>query len=245
LRTSAVELRETYGKPEQDMCFSAGASFTAGVLLTFVGTETLRKVHKPSQIVFASIPAFFAFQQVAEGILWLTIGDKAHAGLQTTVTYIFLIMAQVLWPLIVPISVLLMEHNKIRKRILFALLAPGAAVAFYYLYGLVFYHSYAEIDCMHIAYQSTLQNAHTKTAVLFYLAATVAPLFVSSIKRTHLLGIIIALSFIASFLFYTRCLTSVWCFFAAVISFVVYYIIRDAHKKFHFNLVQGLLGKSG
>ena len=42
------------------MCFSAGASFTAGVLLTVVGTETLRKVHKPSQIALAGIPVFCA-----------------------------------------------------------------------------------------------------------------------------------------------------------------------------------------
>ena len=42
------------------------------------------------------------------------------------------------------------------------------------------------------------------------------------------------LSFIVSALFYVRCLTSVWCFFAAVISFVVFYMIHDAHKKFHF-----------
>jgi hypothetical protein len=26
---------------------------------------------------------------------------------------------------------------------------------------------------------------------------------------------------------------SVWCFFAAVISFGVFYLVRDAHKKFH------------
>jgi hypothetical protein len=28
----------------------------------------------------------------------------------------------------------------------------------------------------------------------------------------------------------------VWCFFAAVISFVVFYIVHDAHKKFHFSV---------
>jgi hypothetical protein len=42
----------------RNMCFSAGAGFTAGVLLTVVGSETARKVHKPSQIALASIPVF-------------------------------------------------------------------------------------------------------------------------------------------------------------------------------------------
>jgi len=216
------------------MCFSAGASFTAGVLLTVIGTETLRKVHRPSQIVFASIPLFFAFQQFAEGVLWLVIAQNGHTGLQTIATYTFLIMAQVIWPLMVPLSVLLMEKNIVRKRILLALLAAGAVVAFYYMYSLVFYRAYADISRLHIAYQSTFKNPFSTITIVLYLAATIAPLFVSSIKRTYILGIIIVLSFIVSVVFYTKCLTSVWCFFAAVISFVIFYIIRDAHKKFHF-----------
>jgi hypothetical protein len=60
------------------MCFSAGASFTAGVLLTFVGSETLRKVHKPSQLALASIPVFFAAQQFTEGVLWSTLAARAR-----------------------------------------------------------------------------------------------------------------------------------------------------------------------
>ena len=55
----------------------------------------------------------------------------------------------------------------------------------------------------------------------------------------HIFGSIIAVSFLVSAIFYTRCLTSVWCFFAAVISFVVYYIIYDAHVKFKPDLLSG------
>lgn len=216
------------------MCFSAGASFTAGVLLTVIGTETIRKIHKPSQIVFASIPVFFAFQQFTEGVLWLVMPQSANSWLQTAATYIFLIMAQVIWPLLVPLSVLLMENNKLRKKILTGLLATGAIVAFYYIYSLSFFHAHAEISSFHIAYKSTFKDPFSTIAIVFYLAATLVPLFVSSIKRTYILGSIIGISFIVSVIFYTQCLTSVWCFFAAVISFVIYYTIRDSHRKFHF-----------
>jgi len=70
---------------------------------------------------------------------------------------------------------------------------------------------------------------------LVYLTATIGPLFVTSVKRVYILGVIMGAAFIVSALFYVRCLTSVWCFFAAVISFVVFYIIRDAHRQFHFD----------
>jgi hypothetical protein len=41
------------------------------------------------------------------------------------------------------------------------------------------------------------------------------PLFISSIKRTHFIGILMFLSCLVTALFYKQYLTSVWCFFAA------------------------------
>jgi len=215
------------------MCFSAGASITAGVLLTFAGTETLRKVHRPSQIVFASIPLFFAFQQFSEGIVWLTIPRQAFAGLQAVATYLFLVMAQFIWPMLVPLSVLLMEKNRTRKKILWALLAVGAAVSFYYLYGLVVYRAHAEISYMHINYMSNFKGTLSRIPTAVYLVATLAPVFVSSVKRAYMLGVIIGLSAVVSIIFFTQCLISIWCFFAAVVSFIIYYTIRESHRKFH------------
>ena len=221
------------------MCFSAGASFTAGVMLTLVGTETYRKVHKPGQLVLASIPIFFAVQQFAEGVVWLTIGKAGHAALLAVSANVFLIFAQAVWPIMVPLSVLLMEEDRGRRKIISALLAVGACVAVYYLYGLVFNNDVkAKIIGAHIVYRDTTADLTGAAGVFFYLVAAVTPLFVSSIKRVYQLGIIMSLSFVVSALFYVRAFTSVWCFFAAVISFVVFYIISDAHKIFH-------LGKLG
>jgi hypothetical protein len=218
------------------MCFNAGASITAGVLLTVVGTETLRKVHKPAQIAFASIPIVFAFQQFSEGALWLTAGKPGFESIQAIATTVFLIMAQVIWPLVVPIAVLLMEHNKIRKRILWALVGVGAIAAAYYAYSMTFFHAYAETSNLHIEYK-TRDPAPLGilgiAGIASYLIATLVPFFVSSIKRTYILGIIIGLSFLVSIIFFRLYLTSVWCFFAAVISFLIYYTIRSSHRKFN------------
>jgi len=216
------------------MCFSAEASFTAGVLLTFVGTETLRKVHKPSQIALASFPIFFAIQQFAEGGVWLTIGQATHAGLQTLFTHAFLVMAQMVWPILVPLAALLLEHNKSRKRILSALLVVGVAIGLYYGYRLIAHSIHAQVIGNHVVYDDTSLDSSGLVTIVLYLFATIGPLFVSSTKRVYILGIIMSLSFIVSALFYIRCLMSVWCFFAAIISFVVFYLVRDAHKRFHF-----------
>jgi len=218
------------------MCFSAGASITAGVLLTVVGTETLRKVHKPEQIAFASIPVVFAFQQFSEGAIWLTNGKPGLESIQAVATTVFLIMAQVIWPLLVPIAVLLMEHHKIRKRILYVLCGVGAVAAAYYAYSMIAFNAYAKISNLHIEYKTRIQaplGIVGMAGIASYLIATLVPFVVSSVKRTFILGIIIGLSFIVSIIFFRLYLTSVWCFFAAVISFLIYYTIRSSHRKFN------------
>jgi hypothetical protein len=220
------------------MCFSASASFTAGVLLSFICTETIRKVHKPSQFAMAGLPVFFAFQQFSEGVLWLTIGQAQYVVARNISTHVFIFMAQVVWPVLIPLSVLLLEENKTRKRILSVLLKVGVAIGLYYTARLILYPVHAHIIGKHIVYQDTSIDPLGLASIAVYLVATITPLFVSSVKRVHVLGTIMSVSFIVSALFYVHCLTSVWCFFAAVISFMVFYIIRDAHKTFHFPALQ-------
>lgn len=220
------------------MCFSASASMTAGVLLTFVGVETIKKVHKPSQIVFGSIPLFFAAQQFSEGVIWLTAGNAGYAGVNGAFAYIFSFMAQALWPAMVPLSVLLLEQNRVRKRILYVLAGLGAAIGLFNTYFIAAHGIYAEVSSRHIIYQSDFHGNFNVPAMMLYLGATILPLFVSSVKRMYILGIIMTLSFAVSAVFYLQCLTSVWCFFAAVISFVVFYIIRSAHKQFQYDRIK-------
>ena len=44
-----------------------------------------------------------------------------------------------------------------------------------------------------------------------------------------LFGVLALVSFIASYLYYSRALISVWCFFAAVLSLVIYLHLRFRH----------------
>ena len=98
------------------MCFSAEASFAGGVIISSIGIATVLKVHKPSQLLFASIPLFFGVQQFVEGFLWLAIPHPEYMMVQKIGAYLFLVLAEVLWPLIIPLSILFMEENAGKKR---------------------------------------------------------------------------------------------------------------------------------
>jgi len=97
------------------MCFSATASFTAGVILTVTGVYTLRQVKSKSILPFASIPLLFGIQQIIEGIVWMSFNEPVLHGIAT---YLFVLFAYVLWPTFVPVSIWLIEENPIRKKIL-------------------------------------------------------------------------------------------------------------------------------
>lgn len=217
------------------MCFSPEASFVGGIIISFIGVATIKKVHAPSQLVFASIPLFFGVQQFAEGFLWLTLPHPEYIDIQKFVTYIFLIMADVLWPMMIPLSVLLMEGNIKRIRILRVLLLMGLSVSLYYIYCLSFFNVFPQITGYHILYKNNFPKSLANLVFAVYLIASITPLFVSSIKKTHLLGVLMFLSCLVTAIFFRQYLTSVWCFFAALISGVIFWILRDAKREFAVN----------
>jgi hypothetical protein len=217
------------------MCFSAGASFAGGVIISAIGVITIRKVHKPSQILFASIPLFFGFQQFAEGIVWLTLPLQGYEIVRNLAVYIFLITAQLIWPMLIPLSVLFMEVSEKKKKILKVLLLAGATLSVYYGYCLITYNVNPQIQGYHIQYENDFPKPLALPSFIIYLIATIVPLFVSSIKRTHLLGLLMTLSCLLTGIFFTQYLTSVWCFFAALISGVIFWIMSDSRKKFNLD----------
>jgi hypothetical protein len=227
------------------MCFSPEASFAGGIIISAIGVVTVKKVHRSSQILFASIPLFFGFQQFTEGLLWLTIPMAEYAVIQKISVYIFLIMAQVIWPVMIPLSVLFMEESKRKRRIIFALLLVGITLSLYYAFCLLFFSVSPIIDGFHIKYQNDFPKSLSMVAFIFYLTATITPLFVSSVKKTHLLGILMALSCFVTAIFFTQYLTSVWCFFAALISGVIFWILTDSQKEFNLSRLRSLKIPSG
>lgn len=220
------------------MCFSPEASFTGGVIISAIGIAVVTKVHNPSQLLFACIPLFFGLQQFTEGILWLTIPNSLYAGTEKIAMYVFLIMADFLWPALIPLSVLLMERNARKRKTLWFLVATGISVSCYYACCLMFLTVKPEIMGYHIRYISDFPKILAIPVFILYLVATITPLFVSSIKRTHLLGILMFMSCLVTAIFFTQYLTSVWCFFAALISAVILWILRDSKRKFHFDKLE-------
>jgi len=208
------------------MCFSAGASFTAGAVISAIGVATIMNVRKPSQKLFAVIPLIFGIQQLTEGFVWLALQNPGHLTIQKISTYIFLVVADVLWPVIIPGSLLLMEENMKKRKALRIFLIAGAVLSLYYAICLINFRVTPEILNCHIYYGSAFIPALMIPAFLLYQVVTLIPLFISGVKGMRWLGLLMFLAVVVTVIFYIKNVTSVWCFFAAVISLVIYRMIR-------------------
>jgi hypothetical protein len=204
------------------MCFSATASFSAGALLLGIGTLTLRSalaVHQLQALPFAAIPLLFALQQLIEGVIWLSFSHEAPL-LNSVMTHVYSFFSHVLWPVYVPVAVLLMEPEGWRRRALIAFVAAGVAVGAYLLYVLVAFPVASKPTGQHIEYDSPHFSAAV-TMTLYLLSTALSPLL-STHRMVGVFGVLALLSFGAAYAFYATWFISVWCFFAALLSAVVY-----------------------
>jgi Family of unknown function (DUF6629) len=215
------------------MCFSAGASFGASAALSTIGVITISKTKTNFQKPFAAIPLIFAVQQLSEGILWLSLKDAGLAEWQSLLTYIYLAFAMAVWPLWVPLSIRLLEKNAKHKKMMNMLLAAGALVAICVCLILCTYPVKVMPMKHHLHYEFEFSESAKNLIVPFtvvYITATVVTPFVSRIKKMKWLGIAFLASYLFAVIFYNGFVLSVWCFFAALLSFVVLWIITGLRK---------------
>jgi len=205
------------------MCFSATASFVAGASLSTIGVVTLRNTTHRTEIPFAMIPLLFGIQQTIEGVIWLTLRQDASA-LRQPMTYAYSVFSHVLWPIYIPFALYFLETVRWRRQAMLAFLAAGSAVGVYLLYFLIDGPVVAEAIDRHIVYLSP--HFFLGPVVAAYVAATCFSGFFSSHTFVRMFGVLALLSFIATYLFYTRALVSVWCFFAALLSVLIFCHLR-------------------
>ena len=191
--------------------------------MTFLSTGDARI----SSILFYLL---FAIQQISEGILWLVLPSQMYPKTQVSFTYIFLFFAEVVWPVWVPVAILLLEKEKLRQRIQSALVTAGMLVGAYLFFCLIRFPVQANIVGYHVTYTLHFPVSLRNYGIVLYGLATIIPPFFSPIKRMWMLGVAIAISYIVSAIFYEHYILSVWCFFASIISLSVYVIMRKIKK---------------
>lgn len=205
------------------MCFSAAASFGSGTLLVSIGAVTTMGNHLKSQRMISVVPIFFGVQQLAEGIVWQTMGQNSESFMHQFGILTFLGFALVIWPCWLPWSVFNIEINQKRKKMLKIISFIGLGVSLLAVSVLLSTHPNAYISGHSLAYE--FKNLHrtwpANLELVLYVIPTLTPFFISSLHRVNIAGYLVLVGMIITQIVNKEASTSIWCYFAAMISLYI------------------------
>ena len=115
------------------MCFSATANFVGSAVLGTIGVATLREVRHRRELLFASVPLLFAVHQFTEGWVWLSLDGRLPSAVAHDAGAAFMLYAQGLLPLLLPLGVLLFEPTAARRRWMLPFAIVGGGLTLYIL----------------------------------------------------------------------------------------------------------------
>ncbi|MFT7591154.1 MAG: hypothetical protein ACI9UJ_001075 [bacterium] len=213
------------------MCFSPEASFTASAVITTIGVISLKRATDNPSKFLAYIPIFFGIQQFAEGFVWLSLLYDSFAHFRGMSTAGFIFFAWVVWPFWIPFAMGKIEQDVARKRILNVFKYIGVLVSLLLAYVVVFENVNSEILDWSIIYNFDVSDGLHKAFGLLYLSITVIPTLISKVPKVWLLGVMNVLAYAGTKIFINERILSIWCFFAAITSVIVLWIIEDYNKR--------------
>lgn len=195
----------------------------AGVL-TAIGGASIGASADMRRRFFAAIPLGFAVQQAAEGIVWLTIDNPAHATLLRAAVFAFLAFALVVWPTWIPWSLRVAERDPVRRKWLTLLAWAGVFVSLGAAVLLTRWNPHAFIEGSSVHYNFGVPSGAFMHVLLVvaYAAPAFLSFFVSTIELSNVFGAALVISMGAALAIQAEALTSVWCFFAAGLSVLVF-----------------------
>lgn len=182
---------------------------------------TLARSKHPRERLFVSIPLLFALHQFAEGAVWLGLaGDGLPGGIKAW-GFAYMLYAQGLLTLLIPLSVWLIEPARKRRLMVLPFLVLGAVLTVYMLWALVKFPTAIYVEGRSVVY-SNRASSHLWIAVL-YVVATCGALLFSGYRYIMLLGAANLAGVLLTIWMKQYAFTSVWCAYAAVVSVLVYF----------------------
>lgn len=217
------------------MCFSAAASFSASAVLITAGGYAYylsRRLEMPWWQLFALVPVFFGVQQAMEGGVWLSLGAGQH---ECAVPFAlgFHFFSHFLWLWWLPLASYLVEPGRLRRWLfggctLFGLFAGTLVLTVMLLHPewlTVGLREHSITYKFHAPWQSAL-HLSIKPAAL-YAFTILVPLLLSSHRHVRVFGWLAGLSSVFTSLYYQYAYVSVWCYFAALLSLYLVFMIRQ------------------
>ena len=191
--------------------------------LSLMGVLTIRKSQPGPLRWIAVIPACFAAQQFAEGVVWLHLESGfERTALSWTARSVYLFFAYVFWLSYLPFAMWRTEKIPWRRWTCMGLFGIALTGAFRNLHGILTLDWVPQVLCKSVDYkQSNLEQMLTYGVIVF------VPLLITTVPKLRIYGVLALLFYVLSYIFYLETFTSVWCFYAALASVFIYQVVKQ------------------
>ncbi len=210
------------------MCFSFEADLVAGAVLLPLGVATLHAAREPREWPLASLPIVFAAHQLIESVVWLGTEGQVSDSLAHAATLLYLAIAQVLLPVLVPVGAWLIEPDRRRRLLMLGPIAAGAATAVWFAWSLLTHDVGAHPVDHAMVYDTDIHIGPWITAS--YVLATCGVILLSSRKYLFAFGVANVIGLSLAALVRYEAVTSVWCVYAAFASVLLLIHFRTEHR---------------
>lgn len=218
------------------MCFSATASFVTAAALTPVGVLAVTMANRRDAgrwLPLAFLPLLFAMQQALEGIVWLGLDHGASVLALRPASLAYLGFAFALWPIWMPWCTLRLAAGHAaawQRRLTRLLWGMGCLMAVLLWLPLLLDSRLISPIVRHgsIDYQVRLpwaESVNHLVVTLIYGLIICLPLLLNDCRRLRWLAVALVVSFAITQLAFLYAFSSVWCFFSALLSVLVIWIL--------------------
>jgi hypothetical protein len=202
------------------VCFSASASYVAGITIGGLGVATLRLVPDRRERMFAALPLVFGVHQILEGVIWSQLEDAGQAAIRTPAVEIWLLIAWLVLPIYAPLAVRRFEPDGRRRQWMLACAVVGAGIGLFMAVESMVAGATASAVHHHIQYAIPVHPGWP--LAIPYGIATCVPMLLSSRRFVVVFGIVVSASMIGTAIADAMAFSSVWCFFAALLSSMLF-----------------------
>ena len=200
------------------MCFSAQADLIAGAAVTAIGAFGLSHVQHRRDWPLAALPVILGTHLLVEVGVWRSIEGSASAEVGRLAAWVYLGIALVVVPILVPFAVMLIEPER-RWRRFAPLCAVGVVVALGLAHATLGHAVGAHVTGHHITYEVSVGDGGLLVAG--YLVATCLPALLSDERGVRAFGLVNVVAVAALIAVQKSALLSLWCAWAAVTSVVI------------------------
>jgi hypothetical protein len=199
------------------VCFSPQADLVGGLVIGAIGVDAVAHVgDRQEHMALAALPLLFAVHQLDEAVIWWAVQGRVSRDVGRAATWVYVLIAYVLLPLLVPIIVLSIEQRRRRRFLLFPLVVVGALVSVAFFIGAVRGPMGVSAGHLHLSYR--VGGDSGVLIDVLYVVVTCGAMLLSSYRHVVFFGVVNLIAVMILGRLAADGYASLWCAWAAITS---------------------------